>query len=193
MLESQTATILMDHGSQRKCGDCQLCCKLLPVLSIDKMANTRCQHQRVGKGCMIYKTNLPLECGLWSCKWLTGGPDVAALKRPDRVHYVIDAMPDMIALANDEGTKTEIMVAQVWVDPAFPDAHREPGLRAWMAMIAGRDLLPTVIRWGSDRAMFVCAPTLNADGKWFEKSITFSDEKDATPRNRLIERMGGAP
>jgi hypothetical protein len=192
MLEGQKATIMEDHGSQRRCGDCQLCCKLLPVLSIGKPANTRCTQQRVGKGCMVYRTALPYECSLWSCKWLLGGPDMAGLKRPDRVHYVIDAMPDALGMAGVDGVEiNNVMVAQVWVDPAFPDAHRDPDLRAWMVLIAERDRMPTVVRWGSERALFVCPPILNDKAMWIEQAVVFADDDDGKPRNRLIEMMRG--
>lgn len=189
MLEGQTARIMEDHGSQRRCAECQLCCKLLPVVSIDKPANTRCAKQRTGKGCMVYRTALPYECRMWSCKWLTGGPDVARLQRPDRVHYVIDAMPDIITMASADGQRQETMVAQVWIDPAFPDAHREPGLRAWMALIGERDRMPTVIRYGINRALFICPPAIHAAGIWHEQVVIFDEDDDGQPRNRLVERL----
>jgi hypothetical protein len=34
----------------RQCGDCQLCCKLLPVRTLGKAAGQRCKHQRHHKG-----------------------------------------------------------------------------------------------------------------------------------------------
>ena len=40
--------------SKQTCGGCTFCCKLLPVDSLGKHANTRCQHQHVGKGCAVY-------------------------------------------------------------------------------------------------------------------------------------------
>ena len=70
---------------ERKCGDCQLCCKLLPTKEIGKVANTRCEHQRTGKGCTIYARR-PFSCSSWSCRWLLED-DTADLSRPDRAHY----------------------------------------------------------------------------------------------------------
>lgn len=170
--------------SGRACGDCQLCCKLVPVASLDKAAGTRCQHQRVGKGCAVYHhAPMPIECDIWSCKWLLGG-DTAGMQRPDRVHYVIDAMPDMIAY--DE---QECMVAQVWVDPAFPLAHRDPGLRAYVALIAKRDKMPTLIRYGSSDAFLLVAPCLASDQQWHE-SVT----KKAAPTQhgmRFLDALAG--
>ena len=42
-------------NTHRRCGDCQLCCKLLPVRELSKGASERCRHQRVGKGCTVYR------------------------------------------------------------------------------------------------------------------------------------------
>jgi hypothetical protein len=47
--------MIMQPVTQRRCGDCQLCCKLLPTREVNKPANTRCQHQRAHKGCAIYE------------------------------------------------------------------------------------------------------------------------------------------
>jgi len=41
----------------RQCGGCTLCCKLLPVPPLEKLAGQRCQHQRHGKGCAVYETS----------------------------------------------------------------------------------------------------------------------------------------
>lgn len=80
----------------RTCGDCQLCCKLLPVRAVGKGANERCRHQRFGKGCAIYHhPSFPVECRVWSCRWLVD-PEAHGLSRPDRTHYVVDIMPDFL-------------------------------------------------------------------------------------------------
>ena len=74
----------------RQCGDCQLCCKLLPVPPLEKKAGQRCQHQKFGKGCTVYhsRAGMPMECSIWNCRWLVND-DADELSRPDRVHYVI--------------------------------------------------------------------------------------------------------
>jgi hypothetical protein len=35
----------------RQCGDCQLCCKLLPVPPLQKAAGVACRFQKFHKGC----------------------------------------------------------------------------------------------------------------------------------------------
>ena len=117
----------------RQCGDCQLCCKLMPVAGIGKLAGVRCQHQKFGKGCAVYhKPGMPPECALWNCRWLVND-DADELSRPDRAHYVIDVLPDFITVNdNATGMAQNIQVAQIWVDPSYPEAHRDPALRRWM-------------------------------------------------------------
>lgn len=172
----------------RKCSACQLCCKLLPVRSIDKKANQRCVHQRAGKGCMVYHhRSMPMDCKLWSCQWLTN-TDTIGLGRPDRVHYVIDMMPDMIKVEQADGTAAEITVLQIWVDPAFPHAHRDPALRRYVEMIAARDRTPTLIRYTPGHAFVLIAPCLNREGVWLEAGSNLAAEKSATG-NRYLDHL----
>src|SRR5215471_20912157 len=115
---------LENSNTNRKCGQCTLCCKLLPVREVNKAANTKCRHQSTAKGCAVYRKpgRFPLSCAAWSCQWLTEA-HTAKLKRPDRSGYVIDMMPDLIVQENNKtGEKTETMVLQVWIDPARPNA-----------------------------------------------------------------------
>lgn len=106
----------------RKCGDCQLCCKLLPVPPLKKGAGVVCQFQKFRKGCAVHHTaRMPFECGVWNCRWLVND-DAAELSRPDRAHYVINLMPDFITITNGDGSKQNIQVDQIWVDPKYPDA-----------------------------------------------------------------------
>src|SRR5512143_3522923 len=120
----------------RTCGDCQLCCKLLPVHSreltqyagifeMHKPSGQRCQYQKFGVGCAIYGRR-PTACRMWTCQWLIG-----AFKgtRPDRSHYVIDSTLDRIVVTdNKTGKRTVIPAVQVWVDPRNPKAHEDPDL-----------------------------------------------------------------
>lgn len=179
----------------RACGDCQLCCKLLPLRSrdddatmramvgagmpaptwgadmvpaFDKPANTRCQHQRHGKGCAIYARR-PLSCRLWSCRWLNGD-DTADQRRPDHAHLVIDCMPDYVTVRdNRTGELQRSEVVQVWVDPAYPDAHRDPTFRAYALRLAERWAM-ALIRNGSNDAFLLVPPTIASDGQWHEVS-----------------------
>lgn len=163
--------------SKRTCGGCTLCCKLLPVGSLGKGANTRCQHQHVGKGCAVYAQleNVSPECRLWSCMWLVDpDPEAAKLHRPDRCHYVIDILPDIArATPDDGGEPWEFLQMQVWVDPAYPEAADDPTLRAWIEHIAATRNMPALIRFGS-RAGYTLAPPSMTGGEWKKIGGTFT-------------------
>jgi hypothetical protein len=152
---------------KRECGDCQLCCKLVPVVPLQKPAGTACQFQKFHKGCTVYnKPAMPPECSLWNCRWLIDD-DTSELSRPDRSHYVIDVMPDFITISNEDGSTQNIQVAQIWVDPKHPDAHRDPALRRWMVRRA-EEGIACLIRFNSRNGFAIFAPPFDVNGQWHE-------------------------
>lgn len=162
-----TTITFSDKGTGRVCGQCQLCCKLLPVPMIRKPAGVRCQHAKVGKGCTVYASR-PISCRTWSCRWLADR-ETAGMPRPDRCHYVIDLETDHVrAVPNDGGEAIVFAVLQVWVDPAFPEAHRAPELRQYMLRMAEKYRLATIVRFDSERAITVFPPPFDVDRQWHE-------------------------
>lgn len=155
----------------RACGDCTLCCKVIPVEEIKKKANQWCPHVRTvmhrdGPGCGIYKTR-PHSCSGWDCLWTLDdsfGPEL----QPCIAHVVFDVATDRIALTDVDGARSEREVIQLWVDPSYPEAHRAPAVRAMVAMIAERTGLATLVRFGSSEAFVVVAPVLSSTGDWWE-------------------------
>jgi hypothetical protein len=172
----------------RQCSGCTLCCKLLPVRSLNKLANTKCQHQS-SKGCAVYrKPWMPHECTIWSCRWLNEPEATAKLSRPDRSHYVIDMMPDYVTAVDDEtGAETKLEVVQVWCDPAHRDAHRDPALRAYLEEQAKQGI-GALIRYGSREAFFLMAPSISHDKQWHEMAGQ-SCEVTHTPAD-LVAALG---
>jgi hypothetical protein len=175
---------------KRQCGDCQLCCKLLPVPPLQKAAGVSCQFQKFHKGCTVYRTyKMPSECALWNCRWLVND-DADELSRPDRSHYVIDVMPDFITITHDEtGEKQNIQVVQIWIDPKYPDAHRDPALRRWMFRRA-QDGIATIVRYNAKDAIVIFAPPFDAEGQWHEIKSGMQSVKTHT-LNEMIEALGG--
>lgn len=160
----------------RSCGDCQLCCKLLPVRELQKGANTRCRHQRHGKGCQVYnQPAMPFSCKAWNCRWVLEDR-TEDMRRPDRVGYVIDVMPDFVTMRNDlSGEIMHIPVLQVWVDPTRPDAWRnDPDFKPYLARLGVEEGLCALIRNGSTKSVFVAPPSINADHTWFETGTGIS-------------------
>ena len=145
---------------RRECGDCQLCCKLLPVPPLGKKAGEKCKHQKFGKGCAVYhKPGMPRDCMWWNCRWLVND-DTADLSRPDRSHYVIDISPDHVTLQDNETKKTfAVQVVQIWIDPKYPDAHRDPALRAYL-LRRGEQGIAALVRYDNRRAVSVFPPNM---------------------------------
>jgi hypothetical protein len=134
---------------------------LVPVKALRKGAGERCQHQR-HTGCAIYAKR-PIDCAIWTCRWLSND-DTADLRRPDRSHYVIDLVPDFIQIES-EGVKNDIPVIQVWLDSAYPDAHEDPALRAYLERRA-REGYVALVRTGAHEAFTIFAPPMVSDHQW---------------------------
>lgn len=81
------------------CGDCTLCCTLLPVPELDKPANTHCQHCIVGKGCSIYEDR-PQVCRPFNCAWLQSSASIDL--RPDKINIIFEKVNDNIFFGTQE-------------------------------------------------------------------------------------------
>lgn len=180
---------------KRECGDCQLCCRLLAVIdnepwrkgkAIDKPAGVRCEYQKHRKGCSIY-ADRPYCCKVWNCRWLVSD-DTADQARPDRSHLVIDVMPDYVTLRADEGEPINLQVVQVWCDPRFRDAHKDPAFRKYVER-RGAEGIGTLIRYSTNEAVMLIPPNLAPDGQWHENLSTTGPAR--TPQE-LAAFMEGA-
>jgi len=175
---------------KRQCGDCQLCCKLLPVPPLGKKAGEKCKHQKFAKGCAVYhRPGMPGECAIWNCRWLVND-DADELSRPDRSHYVIDVMPDFItALQNETGLKQNIQVVQIWIDPKHPEAHRDPALRRWMVRRA-EEGKAAIVRFNTKDTIVIFAPPFDVDGQWHEITSGMVSVKTHT-FDETVAALGG--
>jgi hypothetical protein len=163
----------------RQCGSCTLCCKLLPVNELGKLAGERCKHQYVG-GCRVYTDGrMPSSCRLWNCRWITSQLP-RDMRRPDRAHYVIDIMPDYSKAVLADGKTIDIPVMQIWCDPDYKDAHKDPALRAWL----DENHICGLVRYGSSRAKLIGPPSVNAGGVWYE-----GEETDATMPSHTLDEI----
>lgn len=172
--------------SARRCNDCTLCCKLMPVAEIGKPAGTVCTQQR-SKGCRVYNSpSYPRACRLWSCLWLLD--DSLSTQRPDYARYVIDPSPDFVLL---EGHPFKVV--QIWVDPRFPNAHRDPVLRDWLITRWDTHQQFALVRFNSLDAMALIPPTLTSDGQWLEHRGTRTTERQHSPAEiaRRFKEMEG--
>lgn len=172
--------------SARQCNGCTLCCKLIPadLPSGKKLAGERCPHQRANKGCAIYAYR-PLPCAMWNCRWLINA-DTADLRRPDRSHYVIDIVPDFITLIEDDdkAKSIKIEVVQIWVDPDFRDAYKDPALLAYLAR-RGEQNVAAIIRYSSSEGFVMFPPSMTSSGTFIEKDHGMVRQRD------MRERLAG--
>jgi hypothetical protein len=161
---------------------------LLPVKEISKPGNHKCQHQRYGKGCVIYGSReMPWSCKVWTCRWLTND-DTADLSRPDRSRYVIDVVPDFVRHKTDDGVETAIPVIQVWCDPRFRDAHRDPALRAYVQRRA-KEGVAALIRHSSTDAFLLVAPHFGDNADWLELHSAMRDKEHSA--EEVAAAIGG--
>lgn len=124
-------------SSQRSCGGCTLCCKLLGIGELDKAAGEWCPHCAVGSGCTIYERR-PAPCRTFLCGYLVW---------PVAGEHWFPARSKMIIMSVFEGKRLAI-----YVDPGRPNAWREApyyaDLKRWAAFGArdGRQLVVSVGR-----------------------------------------------
>ena len=172
---------------ERRCGDCQLCCRMLPLTTIGKPIGVRCQHQRHGKGCAVFgKFGRPASCAVWRCAWLA---DIAPeLRRPDHAHYFVDPTPDFVVLGTNLKEGRKVFAISVWVDPSYPDVHRDPALRAFIARIAEEHDAVAVVRTGPEGVMTLIPPRMSDTGAWEERASTAMPRHSVGEiRKRMIE------
>jgi hypothetical protein len=150
-----------------------------------KPAGVRCPHQKHHKGCAIYLTR-PFGCRTWSCRWLTAD-DTADLSRPDRSHYVVDSVPDYVTINGDT-----IPVIQVWIDPDYPEAHRDPALRAFLLRRAEQDGYAALIRSSNIKAFALFAPPFTPDGTWRIAYSGVDPEHEHSAADK-VRALGGRP
>ncbi len=168
---------------QRRCGDCQLCCRLMPAPMFNKPADQRCQHQRHGKGCAIYAQR-PFPCRVWLCGWLMND-DTADQRRPDRAHYLIDPSPEFITVIDNVTNETHrVPIVQIWVDPKYPDAHEDKHLRAWIE----RRGWVALIRYSERTGFTLWPPALTGVG-WKTKVGNFEGQHSV---EEIYDVMSGA-
>jgi len=168
----------------RSCGNCTLCCKLLPVVELKKTAGQVCKHQRHFKGCAIYAKRPP-SCKMWSCAWLEDTDLDDSFKRPDISHYVIDPCPDYVTVFDHVTQETtKIPSLQIWIDPKYPDAHQDKALRD---LLIKQNIIGTV-RFNSHDGLNLIPPTMNVSKEWAE--VKGECEAQHTPKE-IVEFMKG--
>jgi len=125
--------------SQRVCGACTLCCKLIGVPETKKPALRWCEHCTEA-GCAIHQTR-PQSCRNFECFWLME-PAFPRDLRPDLSGFVVAFNEG----AFNEGHESVV----VHVDPDRPDALSTPsGEEMLQALLTNFD--PVFVVCGEER------------------------------------------
>jgi hypothetical protein len=164
--------------SGRSCGECSMCCKILPIEEADfkKPGSEWCHHCRPGNGCTIYASRPPI-CRGFACLWLING-ELPEHWRPNNSGMVL-------ALTSEP---RENLV--VHVDAASPLAWQQDPYRSELGALS-RELLRcglhTIIKAGTrrwvvlpDRAVEVAGPYLIlpvGEDRW--QLFQFTDKAEA--------------
>jgi hypothetical protein len=100
----------------RSCGNCTLCCKIVPIETKEftKPVDKWCQHCVIGKGCGIY-ADRPPACRVWHCQWLVNDA-FDDYWFPAKAKMVVQWLPR----AAEEDTVIEILI-----DPGYPNRWKE--------------------------------------------------------------------
>ncbi len=117
--------------TQRQCGDCLLCCKVLAVAALDKPANRWCLHANLGAHrCDIYEDR-PEECRAFDCLWLKH--DEHTVPEPEQFVVVLPetCRPDKINVMFTDGDRLSGFPAERAFEAGAIQAY-ESHAGAWM-------------------------------------------------------------
>lgn len=79
-----------------ECGNCTLCCELLPIVELNKPESTLCGYCTSNKGCNIYNTR-PQSCIDFKCLYnLSDEMDIEL--RPDNTDVIFEKITEDIYL-----------------------------------------------------------------------------------------------
>lgn len=113
--DQDQATVAMPLATERSCGACTECCRVLAVAEINKKPFTLCEHTRhYGKTgrCKIHESK-PDVCRAFRCFWLKGS--FAESERPDKTGIVVsesktlngNVLSILVTQSNATGKSTE--------------------------------------------------------------------------------------
>lgn len=100
--------------TQKTCGTCSICCKIVAVKDLAKPAHQWCVHNVPRKGCGIWGAH-PEVCKVWQCGWILM-PQLDDRWKPESCGFIIR-------------TRFQIQQLVIDVEPSKPNSwRREPFL-----------------------------------------------------------------
>lgn len=89
----------------RECGECTMCCKLLPVVELDKPAGVMCDHCVGRSSCGIYSER-PQDCKTFECMYYQM-ENVSTDLRPDKCGVIFEKLNDTLILGTGDPDRKE--------------------------------------------------------------------------------------
>ncbi|NEI52697.1 hypothetical protein GR217_34325 [Rhizobium leguminosarum] len=86
-------------------------------------------------------------------------------------------MPDFVTLTYDNEAPRRVPVLQIWIDPKYPDAHRDPALRAFVELHGEREGMAAIVRYDNANAFVLFPPSMASDGQWHEEYSGVRDKQ----------------
>lgn len=96
--------------TQKTCGTCSICCKIVAVAELNKPAHQWCVHNVPRKGCGIWGKH-PDACKVWQCGWILM-PHLDERWKPEKCGFIIR-------------TRFQIQQLVIDVEPSKPNAWRQ--------------------------------------------------------------------
>lgn len=79
------------NNTKNECADCNVCCWIFNIKSLNKSKDIICQHYDSTVGCKINNSK-PIECKLFNCLFIQSNNDVSF--RPDKLGVVFEKNKD---------------------------------------------------------------------------------------------------
>jgi len=81
---------------RKECGDCTLCCLVLPTLEeVKSKPGELCEHCDLNKGCTIHEER-PISCREFYCSWILDDNITDVELRPDRSQVIFEKVTEKI-------------------------------------------------------------------------------------------------
>lgn len=127
--------------TERQCGSCTMCCKLLDVKGLTER-NSWCKQCDIGKGCKKYEEleTFSPACNSFQCVWKMAGAMPEEL-RPDKSRCIVTPP------AHGDDQYTDLLIH---VPPDRPDAWNKGEFGRWLKAACGEGL-GAIISVGDER------------------------------------------
>ena len=159
----------------RRCGECQLCCKLFPVPVLDKPAGAWCRHSCAG-GCAIHGPRQPEICRRYDCYW-RDHEEVPDACRPDRIGVVVTEAGNVMVGVN--------FIPVVTMHEDFAGTAQGPEAAQLLDWFVRQGFAVLVIHGLESRTEFDAVRYPGVSAEMIEAALRYEFSQDADELRRL--------